>query len=195
MAATCRQSRRSSPSTRSMRSPDEELAAKLADFKRRIRKTPIAHVGRDGQGRRCGDEEAAARSSPTRGAREKSETNRNDRRSRPGGHERQRLDQARRIVVKIGSALLVDAQDGHAEGRLARLARRRSGRRRASRGKEVIVVSSGAIALGRRSLGLRDWRAPARGKPGRGRSRPDRARPCLVGSACASATSSPRRSW
>ena len=64
-----------------------------------------------------------------------------------------RLADAKRIVVKIGSALLVD----EASGKLKRdwldalvddvaLCR--------SRGQEVILVSSGAIAVGRRHLGL-----------------------------------------
>jgi glutamate 5-kinase len=63
------------------------------------------------------------------------------------------LERARRVVVKVGSALLVDA----ASGRLNRawletlvedlkLMRRR--------GQQLIIVSSGAVALGRRHLGL-----------------------------------------
>ena len=68
----------------------------------------------------------------------------------PGGS---RLSRARRVVVKIGSALLVDA----ATGRLNRawletLAADLAALRK--RGQEVILVSSGAIALGRRQLGL-----------------------------------------
>jgi len=64
-----------------------------------------------------------------------------------------RLARARRVVVKIGSALLVDA----ATGRLNRawletLAADLAALRK--RGQEVILVSSGAIALGRRQLGL-----------------------------------------
>lgn len=63
------------------------------------------------------------------------------------------LSQARRIVVKIGSALLVDAADGALRqdwlaGVAADLAACRA------RGQEVMLVSSGAIALGRRRLGL-----------------------------------------
>jgi glutamate 5-kinase len=64
-----------------------------------------------------------------------------------------RLTDAKRVVVKVGSALLVDAD----KGRLNRVwlesftADVASLRRR---GQEVIVVSSGAIALGRRHLGL-----------------------------------------
>jgi glutamate 5-kinase len=67
--------------------------------------------------------------------------------------EARRLIDAKRVVVKVGSALLVDAEKGRlnrawlesfAED-VARLRRR---------GQEVILVSSGAIALGRRHLGL-----------------------------------------
>lgn len=64
-----------------------------------------------------------------------------------------RLTDARRVVIKVGSALLVDAQTGRLNrswleslaADIARLARRK---------QEVILVSSGAIALGRRHLGL-----------------------------------------
>jgi glutamate 5-kinase len=57
------------------------------------------------------------------------------------------------LVVKVGSALLVDADKGRLnrswlEGFAADIARLRK------RGQEVIVVSSGAIALGRRHLNL-----------------------------------------
>jgi glutamate 5-kinase len=60
---------------------------------------------------------------------------------------------ARRIVLKIGSALLV-AEDGEIrrawlEALVDDVARCRG------RGQEVIIVSSGAIAVGRRHLGLR----------------------------------------
>jgi glutamate 5-kinase len=64
-----------------------------------------------------------------------------------------RLSDAKRVVVKVGSALLVDAEKGRlnrswlesfAED-VARLRERR---------QEVILVSSGAIALGRRHLRL-----------------------------------------
>lgn len=64
-----------------------------------------------------------------------------------------RLVRARRVVVKVGSALLVDAASGRLNRSwlesladdLAVLA---------GRGQQVVVVSSGAIALGRRHLGL-----------------------------------------
>jgi glutamate 5-kinase len=61
--------------------------------------------------------------------------------------------QARRIVVKIGSALLVE--EARAEPRaawLASVAEDIAALR--ARGLEVIVVSSGAVALARRTLGL-----------------------------------------
>jgi glutamate 5-kinase len=60
-------------------------------------------------------------------------------------------DTARRLVVKIGSALLVDSR-GLRAGWLAGLAADVAAAR--ARGTEVILVSSGAIALGRRILGL-----------------------------------------
>jgi glutamate 5-kinase len=65
----------------------------------------------------------------------------------------QRLNKARRIVVKIGSALLVDGKTGAIKaawlGSLTEdLAKARE------RGQDIIIVSSGAIALGRRSLGF-----------------------------------------
>ena len=59
----------------------------------------------------------------------------------------------RRIVVKVGSSLLVDAASRRAQARVARFARRRH-RRAAGEGRDLIVVSSGAIALGRAVLKL-----------------------------------------
>ncbi|HEY8052451.1 MAG: glutamate 5-kinase [Steroidobacterales bacterium] len=64
------------------------------------------------------------------------------------------LAQARRIVVKVGSALLVDGESGRInrawlETLIDDLLRLRH------RGQRVILVSSGAIALGRRRLGLK----------------------------------------
>ena len=63
------------------------------------------------------------------------------------------LATARRIVVKVGSALLVDAVTGRLnrtwlESLVEDVVRLRKD------GREVILVSSGAIALGRRHLGL-----------------------------------------
>ena len=64
-----------------------------------------------------------------------------------------RLTDARRIVVKVGSALLVDGDKGRLnrawlESLAADIAAFHK------RGQEIIVVSSGAIALGRRHLNL-----------------------------------------
>jgi glutamate 5-kinase len=64
-----------------------------------------------------------------------------------------RLSDAKRMVVKVGSALLVDADKGRLnrvwlESFAADVAACRK------RGQEIILVSSGAIALGRRHLGL-----------------------------------------
>jgi glutamate 5-kinase len=63
------------------------------------------------------------------------------------------LSSARRIVVKVGSALLVDPETGHLnrgwlETLVEDLLRLRA------RQQQVILVSSGAIALGRRHLNL-----------------------------------------
>ncbi len=63
------------------------------------------------------------------------------------------LAQSRRIVVKIGSALLVDETSG--DIRRAWLeALADDVARCAARGQEMLIVSSGAIACGRRHLGL-----------------------------------------
>jgi glutamate 5-kinase len=63
------------------------------------------------------------------------------------------LASARRIVVKVGSALLVEGDSGRLnrtwlKALLADLLRLRR------RGQQVLLVSSGAVALGRRPLGL-----------------------------------------
>jgi glutamate 5-kinase len=63
------------------------------------------------------------------------------------------LSTARRIVLKVGSALVVDGETGEPDrawlhalvADAARLTRR---------GQQVLIVSSGAVALGRRRLGL-----------------------------------------
>jgi glutamate 5-kinase len=61
---------------------------------------------------------------------------------------------ARRIVVKIGSALLVDPASGDLRRDwLASLCADVAALK--SAGKDVILVSSGAVALGRRALGLK----------------------------------------
>jgi len=65
-----------------------------------------------------------------------------------------RLSNARRIVIKIGSSLLVDRQQGVKQDWLATLAKDVAGLR--SNGTQVLLVSSGAIALGRNVLNLPD---------------------------------------
>ena len=61
---------------------------------------------------------------------------------------------ARRLVVKVGSSILIDEASGRADevwlaGFAADVARLRA------RGQQLLVVSSGSIALGRRRLGLK----------------------------------------
>jgi glutamate 5-kinase len=63
------------------------------------------------------------------------------------------LGAARRIVVKVGSALLVDSQSGRINRAWLHTLVEDLLRLRA-RGQQVILVSSGAIALGRRELKL-----------------------------------------
>jgi glutamate 5-kinase len=63
------------------------------------------------------------------------------------------LSSARRVVVKVGSSLLIGAEGGVRAAWLASLAADIVALCWA--GKEVVVVSSGAVALGRRHLGLR----------------------------------------
>ena len=63
-----------------------------------------------------------------------------------------RLSRARCLVVKVGSALLVDCDGALNRGWLEALAGELAERREA--GQQVVVVSSGAIALGRAALGL-----------------------------------------
>src|SRR5579862_4071395 len=63
------------------------------------------------------------------------------------------LSSARRVVVKVGSALLVDGKTGRLKrswlkALIADLLRLRR------RGQQVLLVSSGAVALGRRPLDL-----------------------------------------
>ncbi|EEW26779.1 glutamate 5-kinase [Rhodobacter ferrooxidans] len=61
---------------------------------------------------------------------------------------------AKRLVVKIGSALLVDRVSGLRHGWLEALAQDVAAAK--ARGADVILVSSGSIALGRGVLGLPD---------------------------------------
>jgi glutamate 5-kinase len=73
--------------------------------------------------------------------------------ARPKKSTSRPLTTAKRVVIKVGSALLVDARSGRLnrawlETLVADLLRLRR------RGQQVILVSSGAIALGRRHLAL-----------------------------------------
>ena len=81
-----------------------------------------------------------------------------------------RLTEAKRVVVKVGSALLVDADKGRLnrawlESFAADIAALRK------RGQEVIVVSSGAIALGQAASRIERRQAQAGGEPGGGGGR------------------------
>ncbi|MCH8237821.1 MAG: glutamate 5-kinase, partial [Proteobacteria bacterium] len=67
--------------------------------------------------------------------------------------DKKKLQSGRRLVVKIGSAMLVDQESGDVHHRwLEALADDIADFR--ERGQEVIIVSSGAIAVGRRHLDL-----------------------------------------
>ena len=77
-----------------------------------------------------------------------------------------RLENAQRIVIKIGSALLIDDKTGLRRAWLEALAEDVAALR--TFGKQVLIVSSGAVALGARELGpgfdrkrLRDSQAAA----------------------------------
>ena len=63
------------------------------------------------------------------------------------------LGTARRITVKVGSSLIVGDDDGVRHDWLASLGTDIAALKTA--GKQVVLVSSGAVALGRRHLGLR----------------------------------------
>jgi glutamate 5-kinase len=68
-------------------------------------------------------------------------------------YDHRMLTKAKRVVVKIGSSLLVDAATGEpARAWLAALAADVADAR--ASGQAVVIVTSGAIALGRKALGL-----------------------------------------
>ena len=99
----------------------------------------------------------------------------------------------RRVVLKVGSSLLVDRARGQLNHAwLASLAEDIAALH--GRGADVLVVSSGAIALGRSVLGLSGRSAEARGEPGRGGRRPDCAGAHLVRGAWRTTASPPGRS-
>ncbi len=63
------------------------------------------------------------------------------------------LEEAKRLVIKIGSALLVDRQSGELRAEWLQALAADVARIR-TQGTDVILVSSGSIALGRSALGL-----------------------------------------
>jgi glutamate 5-kinase len=64
------------------------------------------------------------------------------------------LSTARRVVIKVGSSLLIDQETGKPhEARFAAIAADAAKLR--AEGKAIVIVSSGAVALGRRALGLK----------------------------------------
>ncbi len=66
---------------------------------------------------------------------------------------RSRLREASRVVIKVGSSLLVEKATGRLHRKWLQSLVREIARMR-NRGQQVVLVSSGAIALGRRYLGL-----------------------------------------
>jgi glutamate 5-kinase len=65
------------------------------------------------------------------------------------------LKQARRIVVKIGSSLVASRENGLSAERIERLAAEMASVR--SQGREIVLVSSGAVVSGIKKLGLQDY--------------------------------------
>lgn len=65
------------------------------------------------------------------------------------------LKQARRIVVKIGSSLVSSRETGLQPERIDRLAEEIAALR--SAGRQILIVSSGAIVSGIKKLGLKDY--------------------------------------
>jgi glutamate 5-kinase len=64
------------------------------------------------------------------------------------------LSKARRVVIKVGSSLLIDQETGQPHAaRFAAIAADAAKLR--AEGKAIVIVSSGAVALGRRALGLK----------------------------------------
>ena len=67
------------------------------------------------------------------------------------------IARARRLVVKVGSSILIDPQTGLADEAWLNAFASDVARVRA-RGQQIVVVSSGSIALGRMRLGLSKMR-------------------------------------
>ena len=68
------------------------------------------------------------------------------------------LRRVKRLVVKVGTGTLADAQGRFDRSNCARLAAELA---EAARGRKVVLVSSGAVTLGAERLGL----VKTRGKP------------------------------
>ena len=73
---------------------------------------------------------------------------------------RERLKDKKKIVVKVGSSSLTHAETGSIDLiKMEKLVRELTDLH--NRGKEVILVSSGAIVVGRKTIGMKDageWR-------------------------------------
>jgi len=67
------------------------------------------------------------------------------------------LSEYRRLVIKVGSSLLIDSDDKVHRGWLEGLAENIATLK--SNGQEVLIVSSGAIAIGSTVLGINKRRA------------------------------------
>jgi glutamate 5-kinase len=67
------------------------------------------------------------------------------------------LNQARRLVIKIGSSLVASRETGLSSDRIDRLAKEIASCRAAKTGREVVLVSSGAIVSGIKKLELREY--------------------------------------
>jgi len=65
---------------------------------------------------------------------------------------REILKNVKRLVIKVGSRVITDADNGLDNAVIGRLAAEVAGVRAA--GREVIIVSSGAVAAGRKELGI-----------------------------------------
>ena len=65
---------------------------------------------------------------------------------------RKQLQKIKRVVVKVGTSQLADLKHGVKEAMLVKLTAEVQGLRR--QGRQVVIVTSGAIGLGMHQLGL-----------------------------------------
>ena len=70
-------------------------------------------------------------------------------------NDRERLKDKKRIVIKIGSSSLTHAETGKLNLRKLEILVRELGDLR-NQGKDVVLVSSGAIAVGAAALGFKE---------------------------------------